>query len=183
MSAFSKKLIIIGVAVLIVAIGAYFIIKSNNESKFIENIKDAKSEMINIAVISEHVTGEYADIWGRKIRAGYSGLWIDGETRYFSDFNEAIKYKMDKFKELNLFHKLDSISTIAKSIMGKLNNPPSKYQELHKCVMDLYIDVCEYESLAKSPEGNLNSFSQKIRDLSSGISRKMKEIDVRMPKE
>jgi hypothetical protein len=177
-----RLLIFTVIALVISVIIAFFVIKTISNNRFNKNVKNATENLIISAYIAKYTTDAYSEIWKKKINAGYRDIWIDGERKYFSDFSEAVRYRITQYKELGILNKMDSTLNLSKQIVQKIDASFFGNKEAKKCMKDFYLNVTEYCSLANSPTGSLQSFNNKTNELSALISKNMKEMELYLPK-
>lgn len=173
---------IIGGFLLIIVV-SFFAVKSHSNKRFEKNMSATTTSLLYAAYIAENATSEYSKIWLKKINSRYGSIWVDGENKYFSDFSEAVSYRITQFKENGALDKMDSLMNVSTNLIQEIDASLFGRKETKDCIKALYLDVSDYCSLANSPTGSLQSFNSKTGELSGSIERKLRELKLYLPKE
>lgn len=180
----NKKLILIfGILSILILVITFFITKTISKKKFEKNMSEATINLLISAYIAEETTNEYSDIWQKQINANsWEGIYIDGERKYFSNFSEAVRYRINQYTENGVLEKMDSMLNVSKDIMQEIDGSIFGRKESKEVIKALYLDVSDYCALANSPTGSLQSFNNKTSEISSSIERKTRELKLYLPK-
>lgn len=138
-----------------------------------------KNQMIMSAALSESVCSFYSTIW--RNAAYREGSYSDHTGKYYQlEFNDALLAAREEMQPS--IKTIDSLNESIETLMIELNDPPTKFQEVHNQAVTLYSLVKQYGSLANKPEGSLITFNQRTEDISRQISDKINQIEIRLPK-
>lgn len=176
----SKKHIVIGVASIVLLCGLYLSYSMYSENKFIKNAQQLKENMAILTGVSSNVTSEYYKIWSRAIKNNW--VYIDGKDQYFSGFEDALKYVINKNSDKGVYDVIDSLMRSSSKLMKEITPYPGKYKDLYNDLKSMYSDTNEYAELAKSPSGSLVSFGNKTGELESSIVSKIKSSEIILEK-
>jgi hypothetical protein len=182
----SKKktfFIILGVAILVVGLVVSWLIYDNHKK---EEAKKEYAKLLNsyavnlstfsIAVITagtqaEDITNQYSSVWHDAIWE--SPVTIDGERYY--DFNAALAAQFTLFQTNGDLDSLDENMDIANGLIKELKNPPNEFEREYDVALDAYDALNDFVSLAKNPNGSLQTFVQessaKDNDLAAAIQK------------
>jgi len=172
-----RKIILYTATVLVVGVLCTLFYSNYQKKKYVKYTKEAVTQMVGVSAVSEKACEFYQVIWRNAIYK--EGSYYAGGKYNGKDFNEALVIAKEDIKDeiKNLNRDMEKTT----NTMKKLNNPPMKYHELHDRLVILYSFTKEFNQLANSPTGSLMSFSQKVNELESGISKKVDEITIQLP--
>ncbi len=100
------------------------------------------------------------------------------EDYYVSDFNIAIS-KMEEEPTIKILNsRIISLTTDAEQKIGKIHKTKDdSYDKL----IDLYTNVIQMSKIAVTPSGNLQSYTNDIKELENQISKLITELKARNP--
>lgn len=149
-----------------------------SEKEYYKNSRDAFEEMVAVSLLSEKINEYHYTIWRNAI---YKEDTYYHEKYFGKDFNQALATaKVEMAESISANNK--RVSKVD-SLLKLLNDPPEKYEYIHKQILQMYGLTSEYASLAKSPKGSLTSYSGSLNNLSSEISKLTNEINVQLPRQ
>ncbi|MFA1820599.1 hypothetical protein ACDX78_10510 [Virgibacillus oceani] len=192
--------------ILFVLLLAGLLIGCNSQAEQIaeykEELQNVADEMLVNAAAAEDILSQYDIVWNHTIKSGgaipveemanVTGLEESVVRGYFQVNN--IDNIPDDFSNnihsLNAYYDasgdLGEIEEAAEQISNKineLNDPPDGYENVYDEVLDMYLYTDEYVEIAFNPDGSLQSFNEKVNQLSSEITSKYKRIEAIMPNE
>ncbi len=185
----AKKYIIISaiLAVLvIVGVVATSIINKNKAEKisedYIENLKTASTTMLSGAVQAESAGNLIKSVWYNTIYEERDSK-TDKFTRnswgsFNDDFNDSLTalFADSSFKSTINSIK-DNKDTVAK-LMKSLQNPPEEYKDAYIAIKAYYDSYLELTSLAISPSGSLQTFSNNFNKADSETVKCYEAMDM-----
>jgi hypothetical protein len=176
-----KRAIVVSIISVLILVSLLISYKVYMNHIYMQKASTLRLEMAKLSLMSDNITSQYIEIWNKKINANYGYIYVDGEERYFSDFNDALRYRYKKLEA-------EGVLKIFKDCFGKvklkakdLNNFPGRMDNIKEKLMSLYIDINEYANFSLSPQGSLISYSQRVAELSSQINRKFEELEILLP--
>jgi flagellar basal body-associated protein FliL len=179
-------LAIIGAVTILLVILITNVTKTIEQNKvrneYIKQVNNANIIMSISGAKAEGICDKVSDIWENAInKTKDSGT--DKYTRpsgYFVDFNEAILNYYASMKTEDLVT-LSSNENVVKDIMKKIQNPTSEFKDAYDTLNDLYEIYVQLADLAQKPEGNYNTYSAKVNNLTSEFVTKEKKLQTQMP--
>lgn len=105
------------------------------------------------------------------------GVIID---EYCSNFSEAIFEKSNYYKNKGIHDIIDTLYHDIKESLQDMTPAPKKFTSLHQDLQELFHTAEAMYFCATSPEGNLQSYTSSINDLSSEYKRKASNIDIQI---
>lgn len=135
------------------------------------------NQLYEISLSKSKITQEvwYTAIYDNKYALSTSSKF---EDYYVSDFNSAIS-RMEEEQTIKVVNsKIDSLSSIARNEMGKVSD---KKNESFDKLISLYTNVIELSKKARTPSGNLQSYSSDIEKRENDINILITELQVRNP--
>ncbi|WP_164219299.1 hypothetical protein [Virgibacillus sp. YIM 98842] len=175
---------------------------NSQAAEYGEGLQDVADQMLDNAAKAEEILNQYAVVWDHTIQSGgaipvsemstITGLEESVVRGYFEVNN--IDNIPDDFSNnihsLNAYYNdsgdLDHIEKTADEIKNKineLNDPPEEFEKTYDELLDMYTFYTEYVDMAFNPDGSLQSFNEKVNQLSSDIAGKYKRIEAVMPNE
>lgn len=184
----SKKYILVSLLAFIILVaaggGEYWYIADQQKkeealiNQYKEDLASSVMRMMSFSIISEEICNQYAKVWDEAIEADY-GISVNG--KYASDFNEAIVYQREAFKEKDILNDIKDNTAEVDTLMQGLNNPPTEYQNSYDKLVELYGLYTQYAELADYPKGSLLEFNKTRNNLSSEISKLFNQFKILLP--
>ena len=81
---------------------------------------------------------------------------------FYSDFNEALDLVIADRDYQRTLEKAEEARTEASDLMGKLTNPPRRYEEAYRNMKTLYSDYMAFYNIVVNPNGNYSTYSDKF---------------------
>jgi hypothetical protein len=171
----SKKHLIIGASAIALIIGAFVAYHYYSVSQYEKNAKEFKARVSALELPMAIVLDDYQTNWRSAI---FDDRAVDetGHKTYCSDFSTALKWRMNANKKL--VDLINSHFLDVKRLMGKMENPPGKYEKVHEKFKSIFNNLYKLNSQCKSPDGSLQSFSKEVNDLFNDIKTEMNETDL-----
>lgn len=175
---------------------------SGAAAEYGSDIQSVADQMLDNAAEAEEILNQYAVVWEHTIKSGgaipveemtaLTGFDQDLIMEHF-EINAAGNIPDDfsiNINSLNAYYNdsgdLESIEETSEDIKNKineLNGPPEEFAKAYDELLDMYTYTAEYIEMALSPDGSLQSFNEKVNQLSSDIASKYKRIEAVMPNE
>ncbi|MGG4438203.1 hypothetical protein AAXE64_27010 [Priestia megaterium] len=157
-------------AIIILVIALFFIILHLNHVKqYRENIYKT-SELIREGMVdSELMVSDYKTTW-------------DDAIEYDMDFNIALAEKFDEYDTLGYIDDVQDTQKKVKKNMAALNDPPGKYEDAHKYLLEMYASYKTYSNLSIEPEGSLTTYSAKTQELESEVDESIDKVETLIDK-
>lgn len=178
--------IIIVVAVLLAAaIAGAFYYKQEQERKAAEEyalkLKEYEKQL-DAFVLGAYTAGSTAEtIIGTYVSVWHAAIWEDfgvkiGDEWYY-DFNDALTAQYILFDETGLLDTFDETFDLVSDSMDKLYDPPKEFEREFDAVEDVYDSLNELVSLAKNPNGSLQTFSADGNAKSSKVASDLQKLE------
>jgi hypothetical protein len=151
--------------------------KRKKLKKYGETLELAGISMVITAATAEEMNNQYYSVWRDAIYE--DKVVVNGETAY--DFNKAIQLQHAAFESDGKLSDLQAGVEVANQYMKDLRNPPAKYKDAYEALIDMYKPFQKYTSLAESPDGSLQSFSETTNQLVSEINATHDEFEIKLP--
>lgn len=174
--------IIIGVAVLIIAIFIGINVKKANDEKraaeeaaaisaeYSVNLYNATSKMFDGAVLAEKAGGLIHDVWYNTIYEksdSTTNKYTKPDGYFLNDFNDALSNLFNDSAFTSDLSLISTNQTSVEELMKSLKNPPAEYDDAYDELNELYAVYLEFTNLALDPQGNLSSYTENFNDLDS----------------
>lgn len=182
------KMTISLIAIVLLVIGSYsFIISQNKKSKVEEyknNINTLKLHMISSGTEAEELLNLTSKVWANAIYEDEdteTNKYTKPNGYFVSDFNTALQ---NLFVDETVLQKIESIESSQKSvsdIIKKLNNPPEDYKLIYDNIMDIYTAYQSITDLAINPQGSLQSFNESKREKIDKFMELYNKIEAQLP--
>lgn len=88
----------------------------------------------------------------------------NGTGQFFSDFNDSLDVLMGDDAYLTEIRQAESEKIEAVDLMGKIKNPPRKYEEAYRNITTLYSNYMIFYNLVMNPNGNLTGYSDSFKN-------------------
>lgn len=114
----------------------------------------------------------------------YKKAWREAiESPYNDDFNDDIREVHDQLTASRMLESINNAKERIHSDFKRIQGMKKYYPDAQKKITELYGLYSQLNSLANSPSGSLMSFSKKINNLESEITRLSNEFSLLMPEE
>ncbi len=172
-----KKHLYVAGAILACILLVWGLVKTCGGSNYESKAKEMKLNAKNVVSLSLSILSDYQTNWNSAI-SDHRAKNVGGESEYVYDFNEAIEWRYTYYSKNGHLALIDSLVDVVKKDMKSMNNPPSKYKEVHSSLMEIYNGMNALVSLVKQPKGSLMSFGQNVNEISSNIEKAFLESDL-----
>lgn len=135
------------------------------------------SQLYEVSITKSEITQKvwYTAIYKSKYALSKSDKFDD---YYVSDFNDAI-VRMENEQSIKSYNsKIDSLSLIVSGEISKIND---KKNDSYDKLISLYTNVIEFSKKARTPSGNLQSYSNDIEKMENEINKLTTELKARNP--
>jgi len=192
-----KKLSLISIAFFFILVGC-----GNADAEYNESVQSLSSQILENSTKAEEITNEYSRIWRHSIESRVAipipeveqvtGLDEEIIREHFvintadnvpEEFSLNVHSLNSYFESTGDLDDLRETAEEIKEEVSNLNNPPEDFEQVYDELLDMFTYSEEYVSLALSPDGSLQSFTEKRNDLSSEILNLSQRIDVLLPNE
>lgn len=161
----SKKILIISICIILaVVLLLVRLYKTGSEQSYLNNMRNACSEMNKGVSYARNVGGLMIDVWGNSIWNKKDSS-TDKYTTGINDFNDALK---NYYEDEEIQQKCDDIGKNRDKVfnyMKQLKNPPKKYEDEYKDLKEYYEAYCEIVNIALDPNGSYNSISEQYNEV------------------
>jgi hypothetical protein len=169
--------------------GVLYMLNSQKEDLYIENLRQVSTTMKKGAATSEIVLDLVGRIWYNAIYEESDPItdeytkdsgWY-GKEGFVEDFNEALT---NYFTSDEATVKFDAIQLNQKEVrilMEELQYPPQKLEDYYDTVTELYVAYQSLTDFALNPGGSLQSFSQEKNDRIDKFSELFNKLQVQLP--
>ncbi len=171
-----KKIVIISaiVAVLVI-IGIFIGISATNKiaGQYKADFSKATELMLEGAADSEKACNLIQNVWSNSIYQKSDEV-TDKYTKTNGNFNDDFNDSLSALFSDNEFNSdvngIISNRNSVNAIMGKLLNPPEKYEDAYEELEELYESYLKFCDLAISAKGSLKSFGEDFAEASTDFS-------------
>lgn len=184
------KIVVLITVVVLVCIGGYSFIKSQNHKSRVEeyrsNILILTVDMIESGAEAEKLLSLTSKVWANAIYEDEdteTNKYTKPKGYFVSDFNTALK---NLFTDNVVIDRVNSIESSQKSVaetMKKLNNPPEEYKSIYNTAMEMYTAYKSITDLAVNPQGSLQSFNDNRREKIDKFIEIYNKIEAQLPEE
>lgn len=175
-----KKHLYVAGAIIASFLIAFVIIKTCGSSNYESKAKNMKMNAKSVVGLSLSILADYQKNWNSAIN-NHTAINAKGERDYTNDFNEAVGWRYAYYFKKGYIEIIDSLVDIVKSDMKSMNNPPSKYRDVHSSLLEVYNNMNSLVSLVKQPKGSLLTFGQTVNELARNIEKAYLESDLTIP--
>lgn len=183
------KLLLAVCAVLVVAfvvVGTMAAKNSQAKAAYLENLREARMSMLSGGAMSETICNKARSVWYNTIfEKDDSGTdkYTKTNGKFNDDFNTSLSALYnDGGTELTVTQIKDNQKTVDE-LMDKLKNPPSEYSDAYETAKELYDIYCDFTSMAISPSGSLNTYSESIASIDSDFMKSYEKLGRIIPEE
>lgn len=164
--------IVLVIFALTIVIGGIYIYNEYRNYEYLQQLATAADTMMAGAAKLEECGILIGSTWHNAIFK-QSDPQTDKFTKpngYFvSDFNEALTALSEDEEFQNKIEEIRDYQDEINSLMGKIKNPPSKYEALYTQTQNLYDDYMELNMLVLLCNGSCKSFSEDFDTIRSNI--------------
>lgn len=170
----SKKFLIGGVVIALIAvvvgIGISRVNKQNVAENYEDNLQLITYTMLSGASDAETCGNLIKQVWYNAIyeeRDSETDPYTRPNGYFVSDFNDALQ---NLFSDTSFSDEIDSIEdnqATVQSLMKEMKNPPEEYEEAYEALSELYDAYINFTNLVTSPSGSLQTFSTNFNDADS----------------
>lgn len=147
-------------------------ITHKKDSNYLADLRLANSVIALSTMECIEMCQQYSTVWKKAI-----------ESKYNSDFNEAIRLQRSRFELYGDIDNIDKSKKVAGELIQRLNEHKKLYPEAHMKIVELYGVYSQLNSLAQFPSGSLMSFNKQVNDLQGEYIKISSELNVLLPKE
>ncbi len=109
---------------------------------------------------------QFLSVWNNsvfEIQDDETDMYTRDETGvFYSDFNDALDLLISDKDYQQTIRQAEDTRSEASELMGKLTNPPHRYEEAYRNVKILYSDYMAFYNIVVNPSGNFSSYSDKF---------------------
>jgi len=134
------------------------------EERYEEGIDFCSDLIIHEAERSILICLEYSRVWNKAIERQAS-------------FDSAILKLQEALNSENIYKSLREMKSLTEKMMEKLIDPPLKYNESYKKLVNLYGVYSQVYAFAVQPSGSLVTFNNSINDLQSQLIKLKNELN------
>lgn len=191
-----KPVIFSCIALFTIILSVFFYNQNQKErvrSEYITNLNDAVSTMLDGASTAESVCNLTKAVWYNTIYeksdkstdpyTKISGKYSLYSRDFHSSFDTSISklYASDSIKSdvANITLNRDAVS----ELMSNLSQPTSEFSTCYTSLLEMYDYYNRFTSLALSPTGSLQTYSDSFRELDSNFVASYDTIKTLIPKE
>lgn len=176
-----KKRNIIIIVVFLLAIAIVGLVESNNakEVEYYNNMLEAVQTMYEGGADAETAGNLIIIVW-------QNAIWknTDSDTdpytqpngHFVDDFNDALDNLFDDTDFQEDISKIRDNQSKVITLMQKLKNPPTKYQEAYSVLQTCYEDYSKLLQMATNPIGSLNSFSDDFHEADTATANSLSKM-------
>lgn len=189
----SKKIIIgVIVAVALIAVCALTVITMNRQKEaaaraaYIENLTLARSTMLTGGAQAESLCNLTKSVWYNTIYEKYSfetEPFTKTDDKYNEDFNDSLAALYSDSDTISTISEIKASQETVAEIMRDLQNPPDDLASCFETVEAMYDVYSNFTSLAISPSGSLQSYSENFRTYDNDFMRLYEKLDTQIPSE
>jgi len=179
----NKRQVVRTLVVLFVSILALYGYKAFSVYRYEKKAQELRFDLITATIFSDKVTTAYEDVWRRKIEPVEVGVVVFSNSHYLGTVESALNYERKQQRDNGLLYLVDSLSTPIDKIMNSITPPPSKYVQLHACLMIMYENCNKLIMMSEAPEltESLESFSAKKKELYDLIMKAFYDSALELP--
>ncbi len=86
----------------------------------------------------------------------------DGTGQFYTDFNDALKVLENSKEYKDERSQAEEAQNEAYELMGKLTNPPKRYEEAYRDIKSFYTDYIAFYNTVMNPNGTLADYRDKF---------------------
>lgn len=189
----SKKIIVGAIiAIVLIAICALAVITMNRQkvaaarAAYIDNLMLARSTMLTGGAQAESLCNLTKSVWYNTIyeesdsktdaytKSSYSG-------KFYDDFNTSLSILFSDSSTKRTITKIKENQEEVAEIMRNLQNPPDDLAACFQTIESMYDVYSDFTSLAISPSGSLQSYSENFRTYDNDFMRLYEKLDTQIP--
>lgn len=171
---FSKKILISGVAIVIIVaiaiIGIFQLKKQNTAKSYGENLEVITYTMLSGASDAESCGNLIKQVWYNAIyeeRDSETDPYTRPDGYFVSDFNEALQNLFSDESFTEQINSIEDNQATVQSLMKEMRNPPDEYEEAYDALSEMYDAYINLTNLVTNPSGSLQTFSTNFNDADS----------------
>ena len=189
----SKKIIIgVIIAIALIATCALAVITMNRQktaaarAAYIENLTLARATMLTGGAQAESLCNLTKSVWYNTIYEKYSfetEPFTKTDGKYNEDFNDSLAALYSDSDTISTISEIKANQEAVAEIMRDLQNPPDDLTACFETVEAMYDVYSNFTSLAISPSGSLQSYSENFRTYDNDFMRLYDKLDTQIPSE
>lgn len=185
-----KVLIGIVAAIALIATCAFVVVTMNQKkaadarAAYIENLTLARSTMLTGAAKAETLCNLTKAVWSDTIHEDYNSdtyLFTHTDGKFNEDFNDSLAALYSDSDTLKSVSEIKANQEAVTEIMRNLQNPPDDLASCFETVEAMYDTYSNFTSLAVSPSGSLNSYSENFRTYDNDFMRYYDKLETQIP--
>lgn len=187
-----KKVVTIATAIALsaaiivcVAVGISSSKKSAARTQYIDNITEVRTAMLLGAAQAEEICNLTNAVWYNTIYKNHSSetdAYTQSVYGYFnSDFNTSLEALYSAEDTKGMIAKIESNQKLVLPLMTQLQNPTDEFRSCYETLENMYDTYQGLTTLAISPTGSYNSFSEKTRTYGADFLSYYKKIVTQIP--
>lgn len=186
-----KKMIILGLIVIVAVVGIGFGVKSYMDNKAREEYINQYNQYVddigtlNIKMLSDGAAAE--DVCNLTLKVWSNAIWKTSDSKtdkytksngtFVSDFNDALinltKDKEVMTKRVALSSAIDDTA----EKMEKMKNPPKDLEDKYGVLKEMFDVYQDFLNTAVTPSGSYTSYNSNLSDYSSELVKLYKKVD------
>lgn len=182
-------IVIVTILVIIAIVISMVMKKSNDEKKirntYIDNISEARTEMLVGAMYAEEVCVLVHDVWYDTIYEEYDfDTYVytrDEQGHYHEDFNDSIQALYADSEIQDTISAIKDSKKDVDALMKRLQTPADEFSICYETLDALYDSYCGLVALAISPSGSLKSYTESYREYDGSFGRYYDKLGTQIP--
>ncbi len=165
-----KPLLIAIILALVVCSFGYVMISQakKTETQYLENLISIHDKMDDASMKCIGMASGYSDCWRTAIDTG-------------ADFNKYLREKHTIYKLNGSVATIERYKSEIDTLMAQLSEPPDRYRQAHRCLVDLYGIYAQLHACGESPSGSLMSYTHKLNDLQGELDNHINRLKACLP--
>lgn len=149
----------------------------NKEGAFLESAEQLASDSYELALRSESVGDEFADVWHKAI----FDKSVKIRNTSYDNFNEALAAQKELFTDNGALEDINEFSERLQAQYSKLSSQgTNKYETEWEAASELYLKAVELRDIAISPTGSYDSFSSSYSAKKSEFRSLVSTVEARL---
>ncbi len=102
---------------------------------------------------------------------------LESDVDYCANFSQAIQKKMEWY-ESKITPEMQAPFYEAKRLYKEMIPPPSKFEETHRYVKQIYKAMDKLKELAENPTGNLREYTSNCNECAEEYTSALKDLEI-----
>ena len=160
------------------------IVQQRIRTEYIQNLNDFKELALEGAGTAEIICDLTRSVWNNtifKVDDSITDIFTKTRGTFNDDFNISLRALYEFSLIIEWVEKIEENQSSVAELYIALQNPPEEFIRIYEVVESMYGYYTSITNLAISPEGSLQSYTERFRNLRTGFSEDYGRLGLLIP--